>query len=167
MPEKTPFIDPLALRYFPNSSSEAVSKAVVEGGRVSQIKDEVRLISGFPENLVEPTANLVGFLEIATNKTIRPYDGGAISWLNMTSEDAIRSLGVSVRGDGNVAVITPDRMVGKFHFGDETVVVDYKSGQEKPEVVSCNGSGRNTEASDQMIKRISGIDNPQVAIVEI
>ena len=167
MSEKTSFVEPLARRYFPNSSSEAVTKAVSEGGRTMQIKEEIRAVSGFPENLVEPTANLVGFLEIATDRTIKPYDGGAIGWLDMTSGEAIKKLGESVRRGGNVAVITPDRMVGRFNFGEETVVVDYKSGQEKPEVVSCNGAGRNGEASEQMIKRISEIDNPQVSVVEV
>ena len=167
MAEKMSFIDPLAVRYFPDSSSEAVAKAVSEGGRTTQIKEEIKAVSGFPENLVEPTANLVGFLEIATDKTIRPYDGGAIGWLDMTSGEAIKNLGESVRRGGNIAIITPDRMVGRFIFGEETIIVDYKNDQEKPEVISCNGNGRNSEASEQMIKRISEINDPQVSVVEV
>lgn len=160
------FFHPIARRYFPESESAAIDDTIRQNSsRKNVIIKEISYLPDFPENLKEVTANVVSFLEIALDRTIKPFDGGAISVLNWHSSNTIRSIGSDIR-DSNCAfvAITEDRMIGRFVFNDETLIVDYQSNQVKPDVISHN---QKHPADKEMLTRMSTIDNSQIVTIRI
>jgi hypothetical protein len=162
------FLMPLANSYFPGDGKKVVEVAI-GGGRKNEIREEIKLIDGFPKNLVETTTNVVTFLEVALDRMITPYDGAAIYGLNLENERAISGLGDEIKTDSinNLVVITESRMIGRFNRGEKTLMIDYRSGQEGPEVVSFSGDGRNKLVAEEMITRVSEIDNSEAAVIRV
>lgn len=126
-------------------------------------------IPDFPKELVEQTAGIVNFLEVALDRKIHPYDGGAIYSLNFQSPDVLVGLGKDLRQTNvkNLVFISPDRMLGKFNFPDETLLIDYKTSQEKPIVTSIQGPGKEITSTETLISKLAEIDYPRISVIAV
>lgn len=152
------FIPPVSHRYFPVSNLDNTDNAIQNNPpNKSRIEEDLVSIPLFPDSLVEPVSSLVSFLELALGRQINSYDGGAISVVDSTSSNAMLNLGQSIRGENKVSVVVSgNRMIGRFVFPNETVLVDYQEGSENPDVISFN---QKSVADSEAVTRVAQIDD--------
>lgn len=166
MKESGKFIQPLAIRYFPESSPGSIMAALEENSlRKESIKKEIREISGFPEKLVENTANIVSHLEIIFDKSIKPYDGGAVSFLNNWQSIFVKGKlyeELEEKHSNITIIVAEDRILGRFALNSEFLVIDYLPGNDKAKVVSCN---RKETANNTLMRSLDGLYASQVAVI--